>query len=1026
MRRIGLCLACLVIVAVGCDEDNVCQNGAVRCFENNKKVYWVCRDGDWKLAECEAGYACDQDQGSCRPSCSADERRCSGTLKNVEICSNGQWVVETPCGAQEYCDSTQFSCHEPTTLACTPASKRCENNVVMICNGTGWQVYEACVSPQTCDQLTGTCVRNPECTTGSKKCDDDLSRVLSCVDGFWAVDKTCTGGQCNPDDISCIVGCKEGARKCSDTRHLLKCIQNRWMPDQTCGTNEYCNAEKASCVKTPECVNGTSACDLTGKYVKFCENEEWRQDTCAAGKECVNGQCIKSVYRECTDATYSCKGAVLRQCKDNVWVEIKECSGAKPMCSATKGDCVDSCDEGALKCSSTRKTLMVCKDNAWVEETACYQKDMICMERNGVAACEASVCSDGVTCKANTLRVCQGNTYTVEQTCLSSQTCDVSSKSCVDKPECAKGEYKCESQVLYSCSAASRWQKDKTCVNPQICDASSGKCVDTSVCSNGQYYCNGQILNECSGGKWVAKETCDSLHECKASTKRCELRPVCTDGTYSCNGMTLRICQSGQWQDSKTCTNTQTCSVSLKKCADCTEDEVRCNGSELQKCTSGAWKKQETCGTGKTCNADLAKCIECSGDVWQCSSQRLQRCSDNLWNTQKTCDSTSYCDASQKTCVKKDTCESGKYACENTKLKKCVSGQWQDYKTCTAQETCDSAKGKCVPQIVCTKGDTACDGNSLKTCNSEGQWKVTPCGDQKLCVTENKSSSCVATMKLPEWCNIQYVDNNRAVGYSRVLLPDGILPGDITAQFVCGDVKNPIASWTFRAPAVHDPVCTDCYLNTEFMSYSLNADAGTYRCTFTYKFGPQTIACLPDIEGGTNGGEPVVLSDSTKLTEAQTMEIVVPPASKETPPWCHFKHLDDNNAGGTWRAFGRIFPPGATVPSQITGSLICGSKNTPAANWTIMRSGTQNLFCPRTGNDACGESNLEYQTEPLIDGEHSLGVGTYYCAFRFDIKDGKSYICPTDASKGTNVRELKPGEILETEGDAGYTWGFTI
>ncbi|MBR4986539.1 MAG: hypothetical protein IKY83_12480, partial [Proteobacteria bacterium] len=177
MRRIGLCLACLVIVAVGCDEDNVCQNGAVRCFENNKKVYWVCRDGDWKLAECEAGYACDQDQGSCRPSCSADERRCSGTLKNVEICSNGQWVVETPCGAQEYCDSTQFSCHEPTTLACTPASKRCENNVVMICNGTGWQVYEACVSPQTCDQLTGTCVRNPECTTGSKKCDDDLSRV---------------------------------------------------------------------------------------------------------------------------------------------------------------------------------------------------------------------------------------------------------------------------------------------------------------------------------------------------------------------------------------------------------------------------------------------------------------------------------------------------------------------------------------------------------------------------------------------------------------------------------------------------------------------------------------------------------------------------------------------------------------------------------------------------------------------------------------------------------------------------------
>ncbi|MBQ8036741.1 MAG: hypothetical protein IJ268_07105, partial [Proteobacteria bacterium] len=270
------------------------------------------------------------------------------------------------------------------------------------------------------------------------------------------------------------------------------------------------------------------------------------------------------------------------------------------------------------------------------------------------------------------------------------------------------------------------------------------------------------------------------------------------------------------------------------------------------------------------------------------------------------------------------------------------------------------------------------------------------------------------------------VRDDRDQGYGRVLLPDGVKPEDISAHFVCGDVQHPVRSWTYGSAAVYNKDCDDCGNNIEFMSYSVSAPAGTYRCAFTFDFGPQTIAC-PANNDGNDAIAPIVLSDSTQLTSAQTKEITVLAPSEDAPTWCYFKHFDEpgqNGFQGTWQAYGRILPPGLATPAQIAARLICGASDVPAANWTVMREAEQNLFCPGNGYEACGANNLEYMSAPLIDNAHILDPGSYSCAFRFDV-GGKSYVCSTyrDASNtGGQPVLLVPGKILTS----AESWGITV
>ena len=258
-------------------------------------------------------------------------------------------------------------------------------------------------------------------------------------------------------------------------------------------------------------------------------------------------------------------------------------------------------------------------------------------------------------------------------------------------------------------------------------------------------------------------------------------------------------------------------------------------------------------------------------------------------------------------------------------------------------------------------------------------------------------------MTLPEWCNTQWIIEETDQGYGRIKMPSDVNTSDIQAHLVCGSVNDPVASWSYEASALvtscNEP---DCGVNTQFVSYSIDAPAGTYQCAYRYEFGPQTIACMAKTQNN-DGGAPVVLDATTKLTADQTLSLTVLPASTNEPTWCYFKHLDESSL----MAYGRILLPEPTTPAQMKAMLICGDFNTDASTWTAY-SGKHNIFC-----SDCGPN-----TEFAVDAS-SLPSGTHSCAFRFDIS-GKSYVCPTyheGIKTGGIPIELTSGKRLNRVGE---------
>lgn len=988
-------------VALSCKDG--CMSGAFKCDGNTLKE---CKQSDWTTAqECTGGKTCDADNGICAEPfvCSPGSVRCNNTETGIEVCSNNAWVKGETCGAGYQCIAG--SCIPGT--ACSGDGSRCDNGDIVSCVN-GAEITTDCGS-KDCIMRNGNAVcETYVCDDGDKQCTDNKT-LQTCENNAYTTTTCASNEHCDGAKGCVITVCNEGQKRCNQN-NVEKCANNAWVIDRSCGSNQMCNSSTNKCVNVV-CETGEKRCD--GNTVDICQNNAFKTETtCKSTEFCKeSGTSASCITKVCTENDYKCDGAKLMICEDNAWKTSKTCSAAN-LCNASNGTCdTQVCTEGATKCSGSKKSVMICEGNAWKTKEACYTTGAKCEASGSSYICKTEepwVCDDGATCNGNTLKVCQNNAYILEKTCLASETCNATTKSCDPKPECTPNTYKCTGSSLYKCSATGFWgtTANKTCTGYEVCDATLGQCVDTSVCTDGTYYCDGSKLQKCAGGQWTTEKECNaSLETCNASAKKCDLKPVCTSGEVSCNGLTLRECVGGQWTNKITCTGGKTCSATLAKCIECNDGDKQCSedGKSTMVCDKGTWKTT-ACTGASYCSESLNKCIECETGEYRCNGSQLQNCSANKWTTSKTCNSTTeYCDASNKTCVLKDVCTTGDYLCDGQNLKECKSGQWTSKDTCSADENCDATAKTCVLKPVCTPSAKRCNANVFETCDAAGQWNVTQdCGESAICMTTGSLTECVDKMTLPTWCNIQGVDAH-AKGYGRVLMPSDVELSDISAQFVCGSTDTPVMSWTYASDALHNNSCTNCYSNTEYMSFSLDAPAGTYACTYVFEFGPESIACLPKT-GNSDGGAPIVLNADTKLNTEQTMPMTVPTASTEAPAWCHFKHLDTENIEG----YGRIYLPGATTPAQVKAMLICGDITQPAATWTHNSNAIQNLFCSDCGN------NVEFASNPM-----TLGAGNWSCAFRFDVS-GKSYVCPTNGNNGTPV-ELTSSTILT---DA-TSWGFT-
>lgn len=875
------------------------------------------------------------------PECFTENaRQCGDQGKTVQICKSGFWSLTEPCPSGTLCNNNTLVC-ESTAAVCSNGDRLCSSNILMECQNGKYVNLITCGVNEVCNQQSKSCV--------PKSSDNFI---------------------CEDNKFTC------------ESNNLYRCSGNAWQLIQSCPTSTQCNANSQTCDKAIECQGGDKKCDSDYSRVMTCTDGFWKvTEMCEANSECNPSSLICQIG--CVENQVKCDviNHALMKCSSGVWNVSQDCSKSNMVCNAQTNACEakPECVTGTRKCASD-SAWSLCINGHWETGSSCSSNEK-CIAGDCAATCtgencEQASCEEGAVCEDNVLKVCENGSL-FEKVCEPYQICNAASKSCDAKPECTSGGYRCFGFELQQCSIDGKWTAIKKCVGNEVCDETQHACIDTSECQSGEAYCdsaNNKLMTCGSNGKWQESKTCQSTEICNAQTKSCDLKPVCTSGAFQCNGLELQKCSdTGQWETNKTCSQSQICDKNLKNCLDCTPNTYECTGQTLRKCNAGTWETSASCTDTQTCSADKKKCLDCTGSGYQCSGQNLQQCNNYAWKTLKTCSSNETCDASQKTCINNSECTDGQYSCQDKTLRKCVSGSWTTDKTCSDTENCNSEKKACVPKPVCESGQKQCSENQLMTCSSEGQWESSDCGTSALCVAKDSSASCVQKMTLPDWCNFQGVDNKRR-GYARVLMPNDVEIEDVAATFVCGRLYEPIINWSYSAEAVYNKNCTDCYANTEFMSYSLSAPSGTHTCTYRFDFGPQSFVCI----NGSEGGEPVVLSSDTLIGQ-NGYNLTVPPLSAFTPTWCYFKHYDTS----TNYAYGRIWLGDTEVPANVKAKLICGDITKPASTWTVISDSKENLFC-----DNCG-SNVEYMVNAS-----SLASGSYACAFRFDV-DGRAYVCPT-------------------------------
>ncbi|MBQ9818412.1 MAG: hypothetical protein IJM59_13245 [Proteobacteria bacterium] len=260
-----------------CTEgDVVCEGALIKtCIRNEDQCT------DWSAAEscgedkhCEGNVCVDK----CADECTQDAFECAGN--DYRICNNFdtdtclEWGVNT-CPTGTICDAKQRRCiEEECADSCDLGTARCNSDKtgIVICNGMDENQCPIYINDKTCPEGT-ICVDDgddveckadchDECTLNDKKCSDDLSSLLTCVE-------------------------QDGCLGWKST---------------SCSSKEICNVTTAKCDDTcHQCDAGQTRCSDDGKNVESCLTREddctyWvKSEKCESSgeaKSCKNGKCV--------------------------------------------------------------------------------------------------------------------------------------------------------------------------------------------------------------------------------------------------------------------------------------------------------------------------------------------------------------------------------------------------------------------------------------------------------------------------------------------------------------------------------------------------------------------------------------------------------------------------------------------------------------------------------------------------------------------------------------------------------------
>ncbi|HQP38733.1 MAG TPA: hypothetical protein PLI95_26290, partial [Polyangiaceae bacterium] len=372
-------------------------------------------------------------------------------------------------------------------------------------------------------------------------------------------------------------------------------------------------------------------------------------------------------------------------------------------------------------------------------------------------------------------------------------------------PICAKGDFKCEGDVLQTCMEDGSAFINVTTCKPGLCDAPGKQCdncaADEAKCLTATRLqscsADGQMITEsdcpsssphCAAPGGVSRcVECIAAADCKPSTNECQLAACGTDGVCGLTSVAADT-PCGLPGSGGKCDGTGVCRY-------CAPGETRCSGAVPEACDNeGKWVQGAACsGTAAVCLAGA--CVQCD-DATDCPAS-ANECSE------PSCDAVHACGYSPKgsgtACAgglgkcdgagQCNVCTPGTAICNGNVPLLCGSdGQYAPQPACTgATPYCDPVSGDCVqcsnatqcavgnecltasctanvcgyvPKTpgtactggtcsalgtcqACTPGTVKCVGESVQSCNSNGQWDPTVACASPKPYCEDASATCV-------------------------------------------------------------------------------------------------------------------------------------------------------------------------------------------------------------------------------------------------------------------------------------------
>ena len=276
------------------------------------------------------------------------------------------------------------------TAGCAESST--ENSTACKCSSD--QICDNGKCLDTCSELKpcpgkADCVNNicrggktPSCEIGTKKCSEDMTKVLVCSDGYdYETDEECGAGNicdsavCVPDD------CTEGTKRCH-LNNVEVCTSNAFRIYTECELPAVCDETQMDCVTPSVCTNDVKQCGLDGN-VEICSDGEWvRMMKCPETSPCdpTTFKCASDVKCQANEKSCDSENNLL-VCNGTQWVK-QQCPD-NTICY--NNDCREKCQPDTTSCVSQNRYRKCNAIGIWGESNC--PEGLVCIDENGEASC---------------------------------------------------------------------------------------------------------------------------------------------------------------------------------------------------------------------------------------------------------------------------------------------------------------------------------------------------------------------------------------------------------------------------------------------------------------------------------------------------------------------------------------------------------------------------------------------------------------------------------------------------------------